>query len=415
MHKLLLKRMKKFILLLIFINFGLANAQIESKREFEDIKMSALPYYSYGKGLGMTSADSLFQLNIRFRMQNRASYLENTEGEGAYEAHIRRLRLRLDGYVGNPKFQYALQLSFAPGDVGSVEEGKNLNIIRDAVVSYNPNKNWSFLFGQTKLPGNRQRVNSSGSLQLTDRSINNANFNIDRDFGFQVNYLQSKKDQFSYNIKTALSSGNGRNWSGKDNNIALTGKVELFPFGTFKKGGEYFEGDIQYEEKFKMMFSGVYHKNNDATLGRGQQGDELFEARDLQSVFVDAIGKYKGWAAMLAYMNRTTDNPITNKLNENGTNATSFVYAGEGFDYQLSYTFPTSHYEIIGRFSNQNVDDAIYRLDVPNQKQYSIGVTKYIWEHAFKVQAEFTHNDFYYFSGKKASDWYVRFQIEIGI
>lgn len=407
--------MKKFILLLSFLNFGIAVAQTDTKKEIEEVKMSALPYYNYGKGLGMTSADSLFQLNIRFRMQNRASYIENSSDEASYEAHIRRLRLRLDGYVGNPKFQYALQLSFAPGDVGAVEEGKNINIIRDAVVSYNPNKNWSFIFGQTKLPGNRQRVNSSGSLQLTDRSINNANFNIDRDFGFQVNYLKAKKDQFSYNVKTALSSGNGRNWSGKDTNVALTGKLELLPFGTFKKGGEYFEGDIQYEEKFKMMLSGVYHKNNDAMASRGQQGDALLESRDLQSVFVDAIGKYRGWAAMVSYMNRTTSNPLTSKLGDDGILNTSYVFAGEGMDYQLSYTFPVSHYEIIGRFSNQNVDNAIHRLNVPNQKQYSIGVTKYIWEHAFKVQAEFTHNDYHYFDGKKGSDWYLRFQIEIGI
>src|SRR5690554_1752644 len=77
----------------------------------EEFKLSALPYYSYGKGLGMTSADSLFQLNIRFRMQNRVTYYnyddENQDAE--YEAQIRRLRLRLDGYVGDPKFQYALQ------------------------------------------------------------------------------------------------------------------------------------------------------------------------------------------------------------------------------------------------------------------------------------------------------------------
>src|SRR5690606_30518651 len=176
--------MKKIIFLLSMLSFGAVNAQIDTKKDIEEIKMSALPYYNYGKGLGVTSADSLFQLNIRFRMQNRVTYFDYEEQESNYEAQIRRLRLRLDGYVGNPKFQYALQLSFSPGDVGEIEEGKNLNIIRDAVVSYNPNKNWSFLFGQTKLPGNRQRVNSSGSLQLTDRSINNAQFNIDRDFGF---------------------------------------------------------------------------------------------------------------------------------------------------------------------------------------------------------------------------------------
>ena len=365
--------------------------------------------------MGMTSADSLFQLNIRFRMQNRVTYFDYEDKDAEYEAQIRRLRLRLDGYVGNPKFQYALQLSFAPGDVGEIEEGKNLNIIRDAIVSYNPNKHWSFIFGQTKLPGNRQRVNSSGSLQLTDRSINNANFNIDRDFGFQVNYFQQKKDQFSYNIKTAATSGNGRNWNGKDNNVALTGKLELLPFGTFKKGGDYFEGDIQHEEKPKLMVSGVLHKNLDAMAARGQQGSALYEARNLQSVFIDAIAKYRGWAGMVAYMNRTTNNPLTYGLDEDGSNLMSYVFAGEGMDYQLSYTFPASHYEIIGRFSNQNVDDAIYRLNVPHQKQYSFGVTKYIWEHAFKVQAEITYDDLKYFTGDTKNNWYVRFQIEIGI
>ena len=59
---------------------------------------------------------------------------------------------------------YALQLSFAPGDVGEIKEGENINIIRDAVVFYRPNKHWNISFGQTKLPGNRQRVNSSGGI-----------------------------------------------------------------------------------------------------------------------------------------------------------------------------------------------------------------------------------------------------------
>lgn len=407
--------MKKVIFLLTVLMNVVAFAQVDHKKEIEEFKISALPYYSYGKGLGMTSADSLFQLNIRFRMQNRVTYYDYEDKESNYDAQIRRLRLRFDGYVGNPKFQYALQLSFAPGDVGEIEEGKNLNIIRDAAVSYNTNKHWSFLFGQTKLPGNRQRVNSSGSLQLTDRSINNAQFNIDRDFGFQANYYEQNKDQFSYNVKTAVSSGNGRNWSGKDNNVALTGKLEVLPFGTFKKGGDYFEGDIQREEKPKLMVSGVFHKNFDANAARGQQGDELYETRNLQSVFIDAIAKYNGWAGMVSYMNRTTNNPLTTGTNSEGLPETRYVFAGEGMDYQVSYTFPMSHYELIGRFSTQNVNDAIYKLNVPNQKQYSFGVTKYIWEHAFKVQAEVTYDDLKYYSGNQKNNWYVRFQIEIGI
>lgn len=405
--------MKKVILMLSFLTIGQIYAQ-QTEKEREEFKIAALPYYSYGKGLGMTSADSLFQLNIRFRMQNRVTYFENDDSENSYEAQIRRLRLRFDGYVGDPRFQYAIQLSFTPGDVGEIEEGKNINIIRDAVITYKPNKNWSFLFGQTKLPGNRQRVNSSGSLQLTDRSINNARFNIDRDFGFQAYYLNEKKDQFAYNVKTALSSGKGRNWSSKDSNVALTGKLEVYPFGNFKSGGEYFEGDIKREETPKLMLSGVYHKNFGALYDRGQQGNELLQATDLQNVFFDAVAKYNGWAAIISYMNRNASTPISYGVDENSNPLRSYAFVGEGMDYQLSYTF-LNHYELIGRYSFQNVKDEIYQFNAPNNKQFSLGVTKYIWEHAFKIQGEVTYDQLNYFGGSQKNNWYARFQIEIGI
>ncbi|WP_430612099.1 porin [Flavobacterium sp. JP2137] len=402
--------------ILIFIFFGLiAQAQVFKKSEtHNDLKLSSLPYYSYGKGLGMTSADSIFQLNIRFRMQNRITYMEKEGEEGAYDAQIRRLRLRFDGYVGNPHFLYVIQLSFAPGDVGEIEEGKNINIIRDAALIYRPNDNWSFTFGQTKLPGNRQRVNSSGALQLTDRSINNAKFNLDRDFGIQAYYLQEHKDAFSYNIKTAISSGQGRNWTGNNTNVALTGKLELLPFGTFSKDGSYFEGDLIREQDPKLMLSGTYHQNNNANLSQGQLGEQLFEARRFNALLLDGILKYNGWAAMLSYMNRMTDDPITNGVDSNGAAASNYVFAGHGMDYQLSYLFP-NNYELIGRYSMQKVQDELFDRNVPNTNQYSIGVTKYLWEHAFKIQTELTFDELRYQSGNQKNNWYLRVQFEIGI
>ncbi|WP_339839453.1 porin, partial [uncultured Flavobacterium sp.] len=153
-------------ILFFLISFSYISFAQESNDSISDndLKLAALPYYSYGKGLGITSPDSLFQLNIRFRMQNRVSYIQADGEDNRYEAQIRRLRLRFDGYVGDPQFLYVIQLSFAPGDVGVIEGGDNINIIRDAAVIYRPiNSKWSFIFGQTKLPGNRQRINSSGA------------------------------------------------------------------------------------------------------------------------------------------------------------------------------------------------------------------------------------------------------------
>lgn len=406
--------MKKILLLLMMLISISVWSQIDIKRTTtdNDLKLSALPYYNYGKGLGLTSPDSLFQLNIRFRMQNRVTYLQEEGEESSIDGQIRRLRLRFDGYIGDPRFLYAIQFSFAPGDVGEVREGENINIIRDAMIFYRPNRHWNIGFGQTKLPGNRQRVNSSGGLQLTDRTINNARFTIDRDFGFQVHNLNEFKDKFSYNFKGAISMGEGRNSTDEpDNGLAYTGKAELFPFGSFTKDGTYFEGDFMREQAPKLMISGAYQYNNKARRTQGQLGNDLFEKRDMRSILADAMLKYDGWAFMAAYMQRIAKNPLT--YNPDDITDREYVFTGHGFDYQASYLF-RSNYEVIGRFSTQDVHRDIQAF-APDAKQFSLGVTKYIWEHAFKAQMELTLDDLDYFDGTSKQNWYVRFQIEMGI
>ena len=391
-----------------------ASAQVEIKKTTKDndLKLSALPYYNYGKGLGITSPDSIFQFNIRFRMQNRATYLQEEGEDAAIDGQIRRLRLRFDGYVGDPRFIYAIQLSFAPGDVGEIQEGENINIIRDAIVFYRPNRRWSFGFGQTKLPGNRQRVNSSGGLQLTDRTINNAKFNIDRDFGFQVHRQIEHDNKFSYNLRGAISTGEGRNSTDDpDNGLAYTGKAEFYPLGVFTKDGAFFEGDLKREPKPKLMLSGAYQFNNKARRTGGQLGDDLFEKRDMQTILLDGMFKYNGWAFMTAYMQRIAKDPVT--VNPEDATDLKYIFTGKGMDYQLSYLFH-SNFELIGRFSTQDVNKDIAAL-APSTRQYSLGLTKYVWEHAFKAQLEVNMDDLSYLDGSSKQNWYVRFQVEIGI
>jgi phosphate-selective porin OprO and OprP len=403
-----------FLIFFIYLNFSVFGQVNDNKENKDnDIKLSASPYYSYGKGIGITSPDSLFQFNIRFRMQNRITYLDNEHENPAYDGQIRRLRLRFDGFIGSPKILYILQLSFAPGDVGEIKDGENLNIIRDAVVFYRPNKNWNFSFGQTKLPGNRQRVNSSGGIQLSDRSINNARFNIDRDFGLQAFYLNEDRNKFSYSLKTAVSTGEGRNFTDKpDDGVAITGKLELLPFGTFAKDGTNFEGDLVREPKPKLMFSGALSQNNNAKRTQGQLGPDLFESKTMRSVLLDGMFKYKGWAAMMSYMSRTTpDNPIA--INPLDPTESNYVFVGNGFDYQLSY-LTKSNYEFIGRYSTQKVGTDIQKLS-PNLNQMSIGITKYFWEHTFKLQSELTFDELNFYNGEQKNNWYLRFQVEIGI
>ncbi|MGF1669688.1 MAG: porin [Balneolaceae bacterium] len=405
-----------FIILLILQPVSSVLAQVDDQKEAtqfdDDIRFPALPYYSYGSGLGLTTPDSTFRFNIRFRMQNRATFTEHKDRDDTIEAEIRRLRLRFDGFVADPRFLYAIQLSFSASDVGKLTEGDKINIVRDAVFFFQPNDNWSLGFGQTKLPGNRQLINSSGALQLTDRTINNATFSIDRDVGLFIYHLKEDVERTSYNIKTAISTGNGPNRTdNSDTRLAYTGRMEFFPFGAFQKNGMFFEGDLVREPSPKVLLSGTYHFNKGAQRERGQLGNDLFELRDLTSILLDGMLKYRGWAFQTAYMTRLVDNPFT--VNPEDPDDIRFVFAGDGFDLQLSYLLPFD-VDLIGRFSRQTPKNSLREV-IPKADQFSFGITKYVWEHALKLQTELTYNNLTFTDGINRDNWYFRFQVEIGI
>ncbi len=255
-------------------------------------------------------------------------------------------------------------------------------------------------------------MNSSGALQLTDRSINNARFTIDRDYGLFLNYQNEDTQRFSWALKSAISTGDGRNYTrNADTKLAYTTRLELYPLGAFLGNGTLFEGDIKREETPKLLLGATYHYNQGAKRTRGQTGSDLYESRALTSIHLDAMLKYRGISFQTAWMNRTTENPITvDALNQELTN---FVQVGSGYDFQLSYIFP-SDYEIIGRYSFLKPGSKIKELE-PEREQISFGLTRYIWEHALKLQTEVTNTRLMFPDSSTASDWYIRFQIEIGI
>lgn len=400
---------------LLFLGSLLSAQDSDSiKNRLSDVekKIAIIPAFSFGKGVGITTLDSTFQMNMKFRMQNRIDANFEKGKDNSYEAMVRRARLTFEGFVFDPKFTYKLQFSFSSKDVGELDKDSDFNSIYDAMVAYKPTKNWEFIFGQTKLPGNRQRVNSSGSLQLTDRSINSGIYNIESDFGLQAHYLRRNVDKFAYNIKAAVSTGEGRNWTkSKDNGLAYTGRLELFPFGSFTKDTEYSEGDLLREPKPKLYFGGTYHYNQKAHKSGGQTGDVLFETKDMHSVLVDAMLKYRGWSFMSSYMNRISSDPLA--FNPDNISDFNYVEVGNGFDVQASYLFP-KNWEVIGRFSRNVPDDDIFKY-TPKHNQYSVGLTKYIWKHTFKAQLEAGMNDYKYYDNSTKENFYVRFQVEIGI
>jgi phosphate-selective porin OprO/OprP len=366
---------------------------------------SPSPYFTYGKGLGFITPDSAYSLNIRFRMQNRAAFETNSETDLAIsevEARVRRLRLRLEGFVYSPKLTYLIQLSFSRGDM-DYESLNFPNIVRDAYIQYAVTKNLSIGIGQTKLPGNRQRVNSSGDLQFADRSLVNSTFNLDRDFGIQFAY---KKKHIV--AKGAISSGDGRNITTSDYGLAYTGRMELLPFGSFTNGGDYFEGDLAREKSPKVSIGVSFSHNENATRTAGQLGSMLYSGVDIQTQIVDFLYKYNGWSFAAEYMNRNAPKPITT----NTTGAIRYVYTGIGQNYQGGYVFK-SNFEIVGRYSQVSPNSKMEGLE-KTKENYTMGVNKYIKGHRVKLQNDITLERTHNVSSVTQS-WIYRFQVELGI
>jgi hypothetical protein len=397
---------------LIFITGAFLFTSINPITSLAQQSTNPLPYFTYGKGLGIISPDSLFLLNIRFRIQNRVAFKTVDTDDftiDEVEARVRRLRLRFDGFVYTPRLNYVIQLAFTRADMDFDDTGVP-NIVRDAMVIYNVNPHFAIGLGQTKLPGNRQRVNSSGDLQLVDRSIVNAKFNIDRDFGVQF-YYNNKIGFLNYVLRGAISSGEGRNISASDRGLAYTGRVELLPLGLFTNNGDYFEGDLAREPKPKVSVGVSYSDNENTTRTGGQLGRFLYSPRDIETAMMDFLFKHNGWAFSAELLKRSSNNPITT----DSLGQVRYVYAGHGQNFQGSYLL-RSNIEFIARFSEVRPNPDI-QLAEPRTRQYTLGVTKYLRGHRVKLQSDFTleQNDWLKGPLPSADNFQWRFQIEIGI
>ena len=245
--------------------------------------------------------------------------------------------------------------------------------------------------GQTKLPGNRERVISSANLQQVDRSLVNSLFNIDRDVGIQLRHHLKIGENFVVREIFALSQGEGRNVVlGNLGGHQYTGRIELLPFGTFANKGDYSGSDLVREPKPKLAIGVTYDHNNNAVktrsnLGSYMETDEGLYETNINTVFVDAMFKYRGFSTMIEYANRDADDPIAR--NSDGTPTGDVVQVGNGINIQSGYLFK-NNWEITGRFTNTYLDETITGRG--HQNQYTFGLSKYIVGHSLKVQTDFS-------------------------
>ncbi|KAA5827677.1 porin [Algibacter amylolyticus] len=368
----------------------------------------------FGKGLfNLVGQDSSWTMKVGFRFQLLGTSTWNENGPNESNFLVRRSRLKFDGFAFSPKLKYKFELGLSNRDMSgaSAFTSNSPRYIMDARIMWNFHENFELWVGQGKLPGNRERVISSGDLQLVDRSRLNSRFNIDRDIGAMLKHHFNVTDKFLINETLSVSQGEGRNVTGINlGGYQYVGRLEFLPFGNFSSKGDYRGSDLKREQKPKLSVGASYEINNDAVRTRSNRGSYMFidggtdfHKTNVNTVFVDGMFKYKGYSFMFEYVDRTADNPIAK--NTDGTETGDAVQVGNGLNLVTGYLFP-SNWEITGRYTDINMD-AVSNSN--SDDMYTLGLSKYIAGHKLKVQSDISYTNIH------GSDNELMFRLQMDI
>ena len=328
---------------------------------------------TFGNGLRVVAKDSSFYVQFRLRIQPNftGTYVDATNSFQE-DWSIRRCRAKLDGWAFSPKLVYKLEYDLAG------------NYIRDAVIKWNFARKFHLWFGQAKLPGNLQRLISSQSMQLVDRSLMNGQLNLDRDIGVQLHH-EFMLGNTPINWALAYSQGDGIRDRGSSTGGEFTARLEAMPLGAFTNYGRASETDLERERTPKILIGLAYDHNANAVQDRGNWGTTLSSTRSLQAFFADVTLKYRGVYFLGEYGYKEATDGSPSLIDEFGTLTGSFR-TGYGYNLQGGYLFK-NNWEMAGRYS---VFDPEKETDSTTLTESIVGLSKYVVGHNLKVQFDFS-------------------------
>lgn len=361
--------------------------------------------------------DSIFELNFRFRIQDRATFLSQS-GSDLHVAsaawQVRRCRLKFEGFAITPRLKYQLQLGLSDFDQAIGDGTGDKSILMDAFIRYAVSPKVELGFGETKLPGDRQSIISSGYLEFPDRSIATNAFTLDHDFGFHVDWRIATGQQ-PLRFHGAVSQGEGRSSRSTDNGLCYSGRLEWLPLGNFTDHSDYFEGDLAREPKPKLALAVAYSTDINAQRAFAQRGlrfpDEA--TRTINTFFADVLYKHAGWSWSNEFQQRQNDgDPV---VQDTVTLTEVTVDAGWGATSQLGKMI-SKRTELSVRYSIFKPAESVEK-NLPRREDAWLGWSYYVNGHRIKLQSALIYT---WLDGvpdlvHQGDQWGLMFQVEFGI
>ncbi|MCR9159895.1 MAG: porin [Nannocystaceae bacterium] len=336
-----------------------------------------------GDGVRWTSADEAFSLGLTLRAQMR--YTASVQGSDAEQSLlIRRARLKSAGWIFGKSFRYQLELGLSPRDMGKTENGARFSPLLDWYFEFAHLRDLTLRVGQSKLAYSLTRVQSSGDLQFVDRSIANAEFNLDRDIAVDLrSYDFLGLGKFRY--FAGLFIGEGRDARGATNfEMGYFGRVEAYPLGNDDTHGH--QADFARTRHARLMLAAAYAYLDGATRDRGTRGDRPEDGgtTDMHNATVDASLKVAGVSLLGEAFWRQTSRVAPEDLEPDTP-----VLAGRdgwGWNAQAGYLMGIQPVEFAMRYAEVH---PLSRAPIRRTRQPGGVVGWYLLRHAVKLQLDY--------------------------
>ena len=359
-------------------------------------------YVEFGRGVSLISEDRDFTVTLRGRIQTRYThrYDEDSETTDSFFA-VRRARLALLGDLPSRSLAFYLQIGLAAGDM---ETGHPIPL-RDAMVSWTPHRDFHLRAGQMKVPFSRERLISSSALQLSDRSLVNAEFSLDRDVGVQV----TSQDLFGLGGRLGYAlgvfGGAGRNREGRGPGLLYVARMQVQPLGAFTD--HLIEADLLRSTRPRLSLGAALGYHSDPRRVRSNQGsfwqDET--RRHALHLATDLFAKWYGFSLQAEYIQRDMG-PTRSFAPPEDDGVGPERRDGWGAFVQSGYVFP-SFTELAGRYTV--VRPRHGESSLADVREAALALGQYFQQHDLKLQADVARR----WEGDGRVTWESRVQLQV--
>jgi hypothetical protein len=228
-------------------------------------------------------------------------------------------------------------------------------------------------------------------MNMVDRSMVNAEFNLDRDIGFQA----MSKDLGGLGGRLAYYAGvfmgEGRNaFELTDPGMLFVGRLEVNPFGKFD---DYTEGDLARSKKPGLSIGGAYAFQDRAHAARGNVG--VYPAdrgtTNFHHITTDLAFKWRGLSfATALHLRKGFNRTSGGALDDTGAVIpTVAARQGLGWYAQLGYVVPKIPLELVGRYGLVRNNYGKTLSSLPDADEAGGGLNWYFVGHDLKLQLDY--------------------------